>query len=52
MLHSHSGAWTDHWFLKTDYDFGFNEWYFARQADYDLFLQNVANFNWGERYSG
>ncbi len=52
MPHCHSGVWTDHWFLKTDYDFGFNEWYFAREADYNLFLQNVANFNWGERYSG
>ncbi len=48
--HSHSGVWTDYWFVKTDYDFGFNEWYFASEADYNLFLQNVENFNWGEHY--
>jgi hypothetical protein len=48
--HSHSGVWTDHWFVKTEYDFGFNEWYFANDADYNAFLQNVPNINWGENY--
>jgi hypothetical protein len=48
--HSHAGKWTSHWFIKTDYDFGFNEWYFAASADRDLFLANVGQFNWGEHY--
>ena len=48
--HSHSGIWTTHWFVKTDYDFGFNEWYFAKQSHYDLFLDSVPKINWGEKY--
>ena len=48
--HSHSGKWTRHWFEKTDYDFGFNEWYFALQADRECFLANVPKINWGENY--
>jgi len=48
--HSHVGKWTSHWFVKTDYDFGFNEWYFAEIADYKQFLANVENINWGEHY--
>ena len=48
--HSHSGVWADYWFVKTDYDFGFNEWYFADQSHYDLFLKYVPKINWGESY--
>jgi hypothetical protein len=48
--HSHVGTWTWHWFVKTDYDFGFNEWYFAEQADRERFLANLAEINWGEHY--
>ena len=42
--------WTTHWFVKTDYDFGFSEWYFARQSYHDLFLDSVPKINWGEKY--
>src|SRR6266498_3199555 len=36
--HSHAGRWMWHWLAKTDYDFGFCEWYFAEQADREAFL--------------
>ena len=48
--HSHSGVWMTHWFVKTDYNFGFNEWYFVDQARHDLFLAFVPKINWGENY--
>ena len=48
--HSHTGKWVSHWFVKTDYDFGFNEWYFAENADRDLFVANVDEINWGEHF--
>jgi hypothetical protein len=48
--HSHVGTWRSHWFVKTDYDFGFNEWYFTQRADCGLFVANVVNINWGEHY--
>jgi hypothetical protein len=48
--HSHLGKWTSHWFVKTDYDFGFNEWYFAERADFDLFLASVDSISWGEDF--
>lgn len=48
--HRHTGKWTMHWFEKTDYDFGFAEWYFSEKADYELFLANLPHFNWGENY--
>jgi hypothetical protein len=49
--HTHEGQWLTHWLAKTDYDFGFNEWYFAQEADRDLFLKFVPNISWGENYS-
>ena len=48
--HSHAGKWTTDWFVKTDYDFGFNEWYFAERADCERFLANVDTITWGEHY--
>lgn len=48
--HAHAGKWASHWFVKTDYDFGFNEWYFAERADRDLFVANVDEINWGEHF--
>jgi len=36
--------------VKTDYDFGFNEWYFAESEDCDFFVANVDKINWGEHY--
>jgi hypothetical protein len=48
--HAHDGTWTDHWFVKTEYDFGFNEWYFANRREYDSFIQHIPSFNWGEHY--
>ncbi|HEY2410878.1 MAG TPA: hypothetical protein VGI40_01470 [Pirellulaceae bacterium] len=48
--HSHSGVWTNYWFEKTDYNFGVNEWYFAHQANCELFLEFVPRINWGESF--
>ncbi|MBT5018587.1 MAG: hypothetical protein HON04_07560 [Planctomicrobium sp.] len=48
--HSHIGSWTNRWLVKTDYDFGFNEWYFSTDSDRDLFLEFVPSINWGENF--
>lgn len=48
--HSHNGRWICQWFCKTDYDFGFQEWYFFDNADRLRFLDNVPHINWGEKY--
>lgn len=48
--HFHDGKWRFHWLTKTDYNFGFSEWYFAQQADRDRFLEFVPLINWGENY--
>lgn len=48
--HAHVGSWVSHWFEKTDYDFGFNEWYFASDLHRNLFISNIKNVNWGENY--
>jgi hypothetical protein len=48
--HSHVGKWTSYFFDKTDYNFGFNEWYFAEIADRDQFFASVDKINWGENY--
>ena len=50
VLHSHSGNWTQYWFAKTEYNFGFAEWYFAERAHYELFLDYIPELNWGESY--
>lgn len=49
--HCHTGTWTSHWFVKTEYNFGFLEVYFAQKADWNLFLANLNQINWGENYS-
>lgn len=48
--HCHMGSWTNRWFVKTDYDFGFNEWYFSIVSDRDLFLEFAPSINWGENF--
>ncbi|HEV8053141.1 MAG TPA: hypothetical protein VGP47_11655 [Parachlamydiaceae bacterium] len=40
--HSHEGKWTTLWLAKTDYDYGFQEYCFAKEADLNIFL----NFAW------
>lgn len=49
--HEHSGIWTSRWFEKTDYDFGFNEWYFSSIAARDKFVEVLDEINWGENYA-
>lgn len=48
--HSHCGAWTSHWFAKTEYNFGYNEFYFAKKDDLDAFIAYLPQINWGEKY--
>ena len=48
--HSHAGRWRTHWWVKTEYNFGFNEWFFASAADRDQFLEFVPQICWGELY--
>lgn len=48
--HSHDGKWVTHWLAKTDYDFGYNEWYFAHAEDRERFLEFVPHIQWGDRY--
>lgn len=49
--HSHTGKWMWYFFGKTDYDFGFCEWYFAEQFDRSSFLASVGEINWGEKFA-
>ena len=51
MPDSHTGKWMWYWFVKTDYNFGFSEWYFSAQSDRDSFLASVDEINWGEKYA-
>ena len=48
--HSHCGQWISCFLCKTEYNFGFNEWYFAVESDRDRFLAAVPTFNWGENF--
>lgn len=48
--HSHEGIWTSRWWVKTDYDFGFAEWYFITEPDRNRFLQFEPGIHWGEKY--
>lgn len=38
--HSHIGVWATIWFVKTAYDFGFNEWYFSTDEAQNEFLDS------------
>lgn len=50
LPHCHTGVWTHCWFAKTEYNFGFNEWYFSDESHYQLFLASVPSINWGEKF--
>jgi len=48
--HTHVGNWISRWITKTEYNFGFNEWFFTEAGQAERFIQNVENLNWGEHY--
>jgi hypothetical protein len=48
--HVHEGLWTWFWLGKTDYNYGFGEFYFANGSDIDRFVTAVPTFSWGENY--
>ena len=50
-LHSHVGKWMQYFFGKTDYNFGYCEWYFLEQSDRECFLASVGEICWGEKYT-
>ena len=48
--HGHEGTWKSLWLGKSGYDYGFSEYYFKNQTDWDRFLAAVPVFHLGERY--
>ena len=48
--HHHEGRWRTHWWEKLDYDFGYNEWFFAEQMDYEAFYAFIPHISFGEHY--
>jgi len=49
--HDHQGTWCCCQLpVKTDYDFGFCEWYFSNPTDRDRFLAFAPTINWGENF--
>jgi hypothetical protein len=47
---SHIGPWCCHWFAKTEYNFGYCEWYFFAEEDLKRFEAFVPRICWGEKY--
>ena len=50
VAHRHNGRWTSYWFVKTNYNFGYNEFYFSKKVDFDYFIAHLSEINWGEHY--
>jgi len=48
--HKHEGVWSSLWLGKTDYDYGFREYAFAREEDREQFLSAFRTFTFGEKY--
>jgi hypothetical protein len=48
--HSHAGKWCWNWIEKTDYNFGFCEWYFSDQDDLSRFKALLPEICWGEKH--
>jgi len=40
-----NGQWANQWFYKTDYDYGFMEFYFRSPADPARFVEAVPSFS-------
>jgi hypothetical protein len=40
--HGHEGIWTFFWLGKTNYDYGFGEYYFQKESDRDRFLEVIC----------
>ena len=49
--HSHDdGTWMSVFLAKTDYDYGFNEWYFETEAQRNEFVANLPSIDHGEKF--
>ncbi len=40
--HKHNGVWTSFWLAKTDYDYGFNEWFFKNKEDCNILISILS----------
>lgn len=49
--HAHQGEWAYLWFGKTDYDYGFGEYYFAQDTDRAKFVEAFPAFTWDEAWN-
>lgn len=48
--HEHEGVWCWIWLGKTDYDYGFCEFYFANEVDREQFLAACSTFTWRKEW--
>ncbi len=39
--HKHNGTWISYWLAKTDYDYGFNEWFFKKKKDINILTEII-----------
>lgn len=51
LPHCHTARrWHSHWYVKTGYDYGYNEFFFADQADYAQFWAFVPQIGAPDEY--
>ncbi|MDB5345327.1 MAG: hypothetical protein JWP89_3704 [Schlesneria sp.] len=48
--HCHDGAWAYLWHTKTEYNYGYCEWFFSSDPQHAQFLEFVPTINWGENF--
>lgn len=48
--HAHNGSWLVRFLAKTNYNYGFAEWYFVDEPSANSFLSFVPRITWGEHY--
>lgn len=48
--HCHDGAWACLWHTKTEYNYGYCEWFFSNDTQHAQFLKFVPSINWGEHF--
>lgn len=48
--HRHEGEWTFLWIDKVDYDYGYGEYFFAKEADRARFISAFPSFTWSESW--
>ena len=51
VAHEHQGVWTYLWFGKTDYDYGYGEYFFSAELDCGRFVSAFPTFTWSEAWN-